>query len=235
MSLDNPIEVVHVVVPARDEAGFLPRTLASLHLAVAVATRVDADLEVHVTVVLDSCTDASVDIVRRRRWVSALEVASGVVGEVRAIGVERARVVAGDRDPARVWIACTDADTSVPPRWLVEQLALAGQGCELVVGTVRPDSADLTDEVLAAWESRHRLREGHTHVHGANLGFTLAAYDRVGGFEPVRSGEDVRLVGSLQQAGVRWRATARTQVVTSGRRVGRVPDGFSTYLLELSP
>ncbi len=231
----HSVDLVHVVVPARDEEGYLPRTLDSLRSAVTMATSLAPDLEVHVTVVLDSCRDGSADVVRREPWVAAVEVASGLVGEVRAIGVEHARAVAGDRDPSRVWIACTDADTVVPPRWLVEQITPARQGYELVVGTVRPDSADLSPETLAAWESRHELREGHAHVHGANLGFTLAAYDRVGGFEHVRSGEDVRLVRRMQQAGVRWRATTRTQVVTSGRRVGRVPDGFSTYLLELSP
>jgi hypothetical protein len=231
----HSIDVVHVVIPARDEEAFLPRALASLELAVRAVLRRHPDLEVLVTVVLDSCADASVEVVAEHPWVDAVEVRSGKVGEVRAIGIAHALPGFVGRDPRSVWIACTDADTVVPTSWLADQLALALLGHELVIGTVRPDATDLSPELLAAWEARHELSEDHTHVHGANIGFTLSAYDRIGGFEPVATGEDVRLVAALQRAGVSWTATARTEVVTSGRRVGRVADGFSTYLLGLTP
>lgn len=227
MTVHPAIDVVHVVVPARDEAAFLPRHLESLRVAAAA---LPGARDVRVTVVLDSRTDASAEVLRHHEWVEAIEISSGVVGEVRAIGVLRAAMLCGDRDPRSTWIACTDADTVVPPGWLVEQVRLAEQGFELVLGTVSPDTGDLSVELLEAWESRHVLREGHTHVHGANMGFTLAAYLSVGGFDPVTSGEDVGLARRLQAAGVSWHATTRTQVVTSGRRIGRVPDGFSTYL-----
>lgn len=235
MSGGPPICVVHVVVPARDEEAYLPRHLDSLRVAAGEVTALFAEIEVRVTVVLDSCTDDSARVLRDHAWVEATEIASGVVGEVRAIGVLRAAVRAGTVDPRSLWIACTDADTVVPPHWLVEQLMLAARGYELVLGTVAPDTADLPVQVFEAWESRHVLREGHTHVHGANMGFTLAAYLSVGGFDPVGSGEDVGLARRLQAADVRWHATTRTQVVTSGRRMGRVTDGFSTYLQALSP
>ena len=70
-------------------------------------------------------------------------------------------------------------------------------------------------------------------MHGANLGFTLAAYDAVGGFPPVSTGEDVALVARMRQAEIRWCSTTRTQVVTSGRPRGRAPQGFATYLRSL--
>jgi hypothetical protein len=227
--------VVHVVVPARDEEQFLPRHLESLRAAAGVVRRTHPAVTVRATVVLDSCTDDSMGVLSRHPWVDVATVESGVVGEVRARGVTRAREQAVGAPAQGVWIACTDADTVVPPNWLVAQLALAATGSELVVGTVLPDAADLPPPVLAAWEARHSLREGHTHVHGANMGFTLAAYDLVGGFEPVESGEDVRLVVRMQQAGVAWSATAKTQVITSGRRLGRVDQGFSSYLMDLAP
>lgn len=234
MSGGPQIGVVHVVVPARDEEAYLPHHLDSLRVAAGEVTALFAEIEVRVTVVLDSCTDGSARVLRHHGWVDATEISSGVVGEVRAIGVLRAAMRAGAVDPRSLWIACTDADTVVPPHWLVEQLALASRGYELVLGTVTPDTGDLPVEVFEAWEARHVLREGHTHVHGANMGFTLAAYLSVGGFDPVRTGEDVGLARRLQAADVRWHATTRTQVVTSGRRIGRVTDGFSTYLQALS-
>lgn len=223
---------VHVVVPARDEEELLPRHLASLRASVHTLAVARPEIPVRVTLVLDSCTDSSASVVARHAWVDAVEVTEGVVGEVRRAGVERARRRWEGR-PQDLWVACTDADTAVPPGWLVEQVALADRGCELVLGTVHPDTDDVSPALLSAWLGRHRLREGHPHVHGANLGFTLAAYDRVGGFAPLRVGEDTDLVSRMRAAGVRTVATARTQVTTSGRRAGRAPAGFAAYLLGL--
>ena len=228
--MNRSIEVVHVVVPARDEAARLPRLLASLEEAALHLLAAHPQLEVRVTVVLDSCMDSSRCVLRCHPRVDVVAVDSGVVGNVRARGVERARAMAVDHRPDHVWIACTDADSEVPPHWLTEQLGFADRGHDLVVGAVHPDPSDLTPDVVAAWRDRHRLHEGHPHVHGANLGFTLAAYDLVGGFAPLRTGEDVRLVADLQAAGVRSVSTARNLVVTSGRRVARAPQGFASYL-----
>ena len=229
----GPIDVVHVVVPARDEAEFLPRHLESVYAAAEVVRAETPGIQVRATVVLDSCTDESASVLSAHPWFDTHEVELGVVGEVRAHGVERARSRAAGVDPTRLWIACTDADTVVPEHWLIEQVRLAQTGCALVVGTVHPDPQDLSPDVLHRWRARHRLEEGHEHVHGANLGFTLAAYDAVGGFPPVSTGEDVDLVARMRQAEIRWRSTTRTQVVTSGRPRGRAPQGFATYLRSL--
>ncbi len=235
MNDERGVDVVHVVVPARNEETLLPRHLASLRAATDELRKAHGHVEVRVTLVLDSCTDGSRQILEESPWVDVVEVESGVVGEVRAAGVARVRELAGGRSEGSVWVACTDADTVVPPSWLVEQVALAARGSMLVIGTVVPDPRDLTPEVLSRWQARHWLGEGHAHVHGANLGFTLGAYDAVGGFERVHTGEDARLVARMQRAGIPWCATARTQVVTSGRRLGRVRRGFWTYLVELAP
>jgi hypothetical protein len=229
----RPVEVVHVVVPARDEADNLPQLLASVEVTALDLLEKRPQVDVRVTVVLDSCVDASRCVLRSHPWVDVVSVESGVVGNVRALGVEQARALAPGVPAERVWIACTDADSVVPPHWLSIQLAFAEQGHDLVVGAVHPDPSDLAPEVVRAWRDRHRLHEGHPHVHGANLGFTLAAYDLVGGFAPLRTGEDVRLVSDLQAAGVRWVSTARNLVVTSGRRLGRAPQGFADYLRAL--
>jgi hypothetical protein len=162
-----------------------------------------------------------------------VQVRLGVVGAVRRAGVERARLAAAPG--SQVWVACTDADSVVPGDWLVQQLRLARRGYDLVVGTVRPDERGLEPGLLAAWTARHWFGEGHPHVHGANLGFSLAAYDLVGGFAPVATGEDVLLVEAMREAGVRWTATGRAPVVTSSRREGRAVGGFAAYLVGLVP
>ena len=217
---------VEVVVPARDEEEHLAACLESVTVAARLAGRVQG-CPVGVTVVLDSCTDRSAEVVASFPDVRAHVVRDGVVGLARRRGIGRL-----DRG-VPTWVACTDADTVVPRRWLSTQLALAEQGVDLVVGTVAPDPRDLASGDLLAWHALHPLGEGHGFVHGANLGFALAAYDRVGGFAALATGEDVDLVERMRAAEVPWTATDRTRVRTSGRWHGRAPEGFAGFLNDL--
>jgi len=121
----------------------------------------------------------------------------------------------------------------VPEHWLLGQVEHATRGRELVVGTVRPDPGDLTPAEIVAWRARHSTADGHEHVHGANLGFSLRAYRRVGGFNPVPLHEDVRLVDAMRSAGIDSIATGSIPVITSGRRHARAPGGFAAYLDDL--
>ena len=110
---------------------------------------------------------------------------------------------------------------------------MAGDGRDLVVGTVRPRPDDLDPSLLAAWRERHSTADGHEHIHGANLGFSLRAYRAVGGFAPLPTHEDIELVGAIRRAGFDALATGAIPVTTSGRHDGRAPDGFALYLDDL--
>ena len=70
----------------------------------------------------------------------------------------------------------------------------------------------------------------HPHIHGANLGVRADRYVRAGGWANLKTGEDHDLWGRLQRTGARLLSSARLQVVTSGRRVGRAPNGFADAL-----
>lgn len=227
--------VVHVVVPARDEEALLPAHLSSLAGAVDLLHRVRPGVAVSTTLVLDACTDGSADLARSAAgghpWLDLLTVDVGCVGKARAAGVERARAMHRGIPPARVWVASTDADSVVPPDWLAHHVGVAADGAGLLTGTVRPTG--LAPDLLARWHDLHQLAEGHDHVHGANLGFTLAAYDAVGGFAPVPTGEDVDLVSRMRAAGLAWCASAAAPVLTSGRLVARAPEGFADFVAEL--
>ncbi len=130
-----------------------------------------------------------------------------------------------------MWIATTDADSAVPPNWLVTQLALARNGADLVLGTVTPDD-DLDGSERVRFEGLHVLADGHPHVHGANYGVRANVYFEAGEFAPVDRDEDVLLTEALRVLGVTEARTALIPVLTSGRRMGRAPAGFAGFLRE---
>ena len=219
-----------MVIPARDEEELLPGCLDSVARALTALRTAQPGIDARVVVVLDSCQDTSAEVVARRAGVTAVAVHVGSVGAARAAGVESAAAWASRLGPGELWVATTDADSTVPPDWLVNQVRLASEGRDLVVGTVRPVPGDLTADELDAWWARHSLADGHDHVHGANLGFSLAAYRSVGGFRPIPVHEDVELVGAMRRAGCSWVAPGGPSVTTSGRRTSRAPEGFAAYL-----
>ena len=95
------------------------------------------------------------------------------------------------------------------------------------------DWEDYPTPVLHAYRQRYRAADGHRHIHGANLGIRVDAYQRAGGFQPVRSDEDVRLVVSLVESGAHIVWSGSNCVVTSARRGARASGGFADYLASL--
>lgn len=63
------------------------------------------------------------------------------------------------------------------------------------------DWIDYPAAVRQAFAGREHAREGHRHIHGANMGVSAAAYREVGAFSPLFTGEDVELVQALQRSG----------------------------------
>lgn len=227
------ITQVLVAVPARDEEDLLGPCLTAVERAVACLRRAHPTMGHLVVVTLDGCTDASAAVAARHAVTPVLGPGSGV-GAARDAGIETglAMTVAEGTDLSRTWIACTDADSLVPPHWLTAQVALADTGLDLVVGTVEPD-ATTAPAVLRTWQERHTLAEDHRQVHGANLGIRACAYVGLGGFASLSTHEDVDLVARARAAGHPWVATDTTRVHTSAREQSRVDGGFATYLSAL--
>ncbi|MFZ5937495.1 glycosyl transferase [Pseudomonas putida] len=215
--------MIGVVIPAHNEARRLGRCLKAMAAAVASAER--AGHRVRVLVVLDRCVDGSAQVAARHA-VDVLAVEAGNVGMARRLGAEWML------QRGASWLACTDADSQVPAHWLLSQLACTA---EVVCGTVH----------IAHWQpwqraalrklylSRYEAREGHRHVHGANLGVCARAYERVGGFQPLAAHEDVQLVRDLEADGAQIVWTARHSVATSSRIDSRAREGFGDYLASL--
>lgn len=225
------IDAVVVAVPAHDEQELLGACLRSVLAALdAARPRVRATA---VCVALDRCTDGSADVAHAL-GVPIVEVFAGAVGAARAAAVAEglARI---SRAPTsvplrRIWTAHTDADSVVPVHWLTHQLDLAAAGVGVVVGTVQPRFDDLDAEQLRAWHATHTPVLANGAVHGANLGIRADVLARAGGFAAVPVHEDVRIVDGARAIGARIVASDGARVLTSGRSIGRAPDGYARYL-----
>ncbi|WP_253206214.1 glycosyltransferase [Curtobacterium aetherium] len=227
-----------VVVPAHDEADRIGACLEALATAVTVLHHERPGTRAHVTVVLDGCTDDTPLLVHAAAragtsaWLDALATDHVGVGRARSLGAAHAlaRDVGDDTALEHRWLAHTDADSRVAPGWLVQQADALAAGAHVLVGAVVPDPEDLDPVVLARWQASHPPGATLGHVHGANLGVRADAYRAVGGFDPVREHEDVRLVARARALGLRVDATTGLPVVTSGRFDGRTPGGYAEHL-----
>ena len=213
------IILIAVIVPAHNEEDQILACLES----VAIAARCQhLKTERVVTfVVLDDCTDSTC-IVTQGLGVTTISMRSNNVGAARALGAQFA-LGAGAR-----WLAFTDADTQVAPDWLSAQLA---QSADAVCGTVAvKDWGSYGQKMRKHYANTYNDRDGHHHIHGANLGVSAQAYVMAGGFQALESSEDVALVNALKASGALISWSAAPRVWTSSRRNFRAPGGFGETL-----
>jgi hypothetical protein len=217
------IEMIGIVVPAHNEETCIRSCLAALREAAQHADLAGEPVEI--VVVVDACTDAT-GVFACAAGAMTLSVRARNVGMARAIGAE-ALLARGAR-----WLAFTDADTVVACSWLADQLSL---GADAVCGTVgvvdwTPHGAHAP---LLEWhfQQTYTDTEGHSHVHGANLGVSAVAYRRAGGFRHLQCSEDVALVNALVASGAAVVWSAKPRVVTSARKDGRATGGFADALI----
>lgn len=194
--------------------------------------------DVHVVVAADSCRDATASAARATPvatiTVEVIEGRWGMASAARRAATEHGlRGVARD-DLASWWLASTDADSTVTPRWLRRQLDHAEAGALAVAGIVHLDEA--TPRALrAAFAATYPLEsDRHRHVHAANLGVRADAYAATTGWSPhTMVGEDHRLWLELTRHGVPTLQPTDVVVITSGRTTGRAPGGFASNVARL--
>ncbi|MEJ8851566.1 glycosyltransferase [Variovorax rhizosphaerae] len=215
--------MIGVVIPAHNEEHHIGNALQAID-----AARRDPALNgeaVEVMVVLDSCTDGTAAVAARHGATTSMVLARNV-GTARALGAT-AMLAAGAR-----WLAFTDADTTVSPTWLSAQLAL---DADAVCGSIGVADWSAHGEHAALIEAHfletYSDREGHRHIHGANLGVSAEAYLRAGGFQALACSEDVDLVQALERSGARIAWSAAPRVLTSARKDARAKGGFGDALL----
>ena len=211
--------MIAVIIPAHNEETLMGACLSAVHCA-TVSPELQGE-PVLVVVVADCCGDRTA-VVAQSFGAETLLVDFRNVGKSRAAGADFA-LRAGAR-----WLAFTDADSRVEKEWLAAQLR---QACDLVCGTVTIDDwQGYGERMRRHYANTYEDRDGHRHIHGANLGVCAKAYQRVGGFAPLHSSEDVALVNALLASGASVAWSAQPRVVTSARRDFRAPDGFGATL-----
>ncbi|MFV8054017.1 glycosyltransferase [Mycobacterium sp. 48b] len=219
------VERIVVVVPAHDEAENLPRCLRAL-----ITAAVCVPVPVSVVVVLDNCADGSHSLAGRYGPdVHFVEVDATNVGAARAAGFRFGQSLCTGTDPARIWLATTDADSTVPADWL---LKMTRSGADMVVGEVRVAEWRHFPPEVAYLHEREYAEKGkqRNHIHGANMGFRADVYWALGGFRALETGEDVELAKRFDKAGLRVAPDRTLSVATSDRPDSRAPAGFAADL-----
>lgn len=230
---ESTVEHVAVVIPARDEERSVA---AAVHAARSAAVNLPPGLTVDVVVVADACSDHTATAASAA-GAHVIVATEANVGAARALGCAWAL----DRcaDERLTWLASTDADSVVPPHWLLRHLAAATTGADLVLGTVTLTEADAARQ--RRWlrdYRRHRptgRNAGHGHVHGANLGVRGSVYAAAGGFHDLRVHEDTDLVDRLLAGGAVPAWVTDAAVTTSARHESRVVGGVATDLAAADP
>lgn len=239
MTRDIPtIGHVVVVIPAHNESR---RINAALDAVDAARAAVAPTVTCSIVVVVDSCGDTTESRARLRLTDPPdLVVAADLrcVGAARRLGAAAglASAVLASHPLPTVWLASTDADTIVPTDWIERQLGHARVGVVGVAGVVRLlGDADDDPRFRRRFDDSYLIRPdgSHSHVHAANLGVRADAYQSVGGWRAIPTGEDHDLWNRLAAHGWPIRSTADIVVATSARRQGRAPSGFAADLVAL--
>lgn len=216
---------IAIVIPAHNEALTIRQCLVALQVAIE---KIPETVTAYPIVVLDSCTDETLDIVKEL-GVEHISCDYQCVGRVRDLGIRQAI------ENGATWLACTDADSIVEADWLIQQLAhLKQQKTDMICGVVSVDDwTRLTAQTRTDYLAHYQDKMGHRHIHGANLCFSGEAYLAVGGFKPIGCHEDVDLVNRFQAHNYDIVWSNRVRVVTSSRLEARASEGFAAFLNNL--
>lgn len=216
---------IGIVIPAHNEAMTIAQCLASVQTAIE---QLPLTIKASILVVLDSCTDDTQSIVKAE-GVDYLCCDYHCVGQVRDMGIRHA-ITNG-----ATWIACTDADSTVPMDWLLQQIEhISQQPTDMICGVVNVDSwAHLIPQTREDYIAHYQDKMGHRHIHGANLSFSSAAYLSVDGFAHLPCHEDVDLVKRFEDQGYAITWSNRVRVQTSSRLQARATKGFAAFLANL--
>jgi glycosyltransferase involved in cell wall biosynthesis len=232
-----------VTIPVKDEETLLPHCLAAL---AAQSRQPD-----HVILLLNNCTDNSLNIARaaqtnfKKLHLAEVHLPPGraSAGEARRLAFLHAEQLAGDGV-----ILTTDADATPRPDWVARNLLEISKGADAVCGTaiiaeappapgwhscafdgmreallvqLHDEMAALVDPDPADPWPRHQAHSG------ASIAVRAAALRQAGGPPSVPAGEDRALIAKLRLVDARIRHAPEIAVPVSARLHGRAAGGMA--------
>ncbi len=237
---------VVVVVPVKDEAGWLePCLTALIHQRAAafdeILVFINNSTDRGAAIAAELAARSSVPILIRD---VVLPPDQANAGAARRLAMEWAASRAG-KDGI---LLTTDADGVAGPDWLAVNLAALAGGVDAVAGRARIDPRDetrlppalieadaqechyaaLLDEIDALIDpDPFDPLPRHDEHSGASIAVTVSAWSRAGGIPDVRSGEDREFFAALRRIDARVRHLNEAVVTVSGRTEGRAAGGMA--------
>jgi GT2 family glycosyltransferase len=243
-----------IAIPARNEADRLPALLDALSAQSWIGA---SGRRLHVTIVLNNCTDGSQESLAgaaERHPALALHAVEINLPPAEA-HVGAARRLAAAEALAQVHstpiLMTTDADARPEPTWVEANLRAIHAGAHLVGGLVVGDPDEearhgpeflrraklqlqydrLSDELAALIDPLpYDPWPRHRDHTGASLAVRADVYHAVGGFPALPFREDLAFVSNVRAAGFHLRHQLDAKVKVSARLDGRAPGGMSDCL-----
>ena len=238
---------ITIGIPVRNEARRLTRLLDAL------AEQTLGPNAFTACFLLDGCTDESLTILSDRAGglpfqmhVETLPRSAPNAGRARSAAMRLCLSRLGQAEEAL--LLTTDAD-SVPAHDWVEMNCRSLQTVDLVAGHIIRKGRR-----AGTWRTRledyqfelHRFRRtldpinhdpapSHPSLGGASLAFRASVYRELGGFLDLAHGEDTALAETARRQNYLVRQDGRVKVLTSGRTIGRAPDGLAHELRSQLP
>jgi len=203
----EPLTFISVIIPARDEA----RNVGSCIDAILSQKYPETLFEI--IVVDDHSIDGTANIVKQydRANIHCTSLADhlGAAGQVNAY--KKAALAAGIAQARGALIVTTDADCTAPNAWLLHLAAIYEQQRPVMIVAPVIYSADTSIvqvfqqidfmSMQGITAAAHQLQLGNMS-NGANLAFSKAAYEQVGGYEGIThlaSGDDYLLLMKMNK------------------------------------
>ena len=252
----DPSLLVSVIVPMRNEARNIRKTLDALRCqtdqeSVRLPHRI-----YEVLVLANNCTDNSYNIVlnyKKKYPTFPLHVAEvslsgnkANIGTVRKMLMDEACQRLTTTGNLQGIIASTDSDSQVDSKWVYQIIQEIAKGCDAVGGRILTKSnrdtarlyhlRDVTYRILASKVESiidpivHDPWPRHFQYFGASLAVTCQTYKKCGGLPQVPYLEDMAFYNSLLKVDARVRMSPDVKVMTSTRLKGKVEIGFSEQL-----
>jgi len=247
---------VSVIVPVKDEALYLVKTLDALRNQTDEAGSLLSSNIYEVLVMANNCSDNSFSLMKTYQQQhpdfnlhideAYLPKAMANIGTVRRILMDEAcsRLMrAGNPDGI---IASTDGDTMVDSQWVYHIIEEIARGNDAVGGRIIAlGEASLTRVrhlrnvtyrcLLAHAEAKidpqlHDPWPRHFQYYGASLAVTCKMYQQAGRLPKVPYLEDDAFHNALVRNDAKIRKSFKVKVYTSDRTSGRVAIGFSEQL-----